>query len=316
MDRTLLPALSAFSHVAREGNFTRAAATLGVSPSALSQTIRSLEQRLNVRLLHRSTRSISLTEEGRHLLEQIDPGLSLIDQAVNAIGTDRDRPSGEIRINTSRVATRYLIEPHLAEFTRRHPLVRLELIMDDGFGDIIHEGCDAGIRLRERVSDSMIAIPLCPDFRMAVVGTPAYFERHPAPKTPADLADHDCIRFRHTSSGAIYRWEFSEPDPPNEDFEIEPRGTFTTNDDEMLVRAALQGIGLVMHLEPIVRPHIVDGSLISVLAPWCPTVPGFNLYMPSRAQMPPKMRTFIDFFTEKRDLLNAGATRPLHARAP
>jgi DNA-binding transcriptional LysR family regulator len=228
-DRTLLPAIAAFSQVAREGSFTRAAAVMGVSPSALSQTLRMLEQRLDVRLLNRSTRSISLTEEGRHLLQQIDPGLSLIDQAVTAVGTDRNRPTGEIRINTSRAASRCFIEPHLAEFGRRYPLIRLELIMDDGLGDIVHAGCDAGIRLRESVSESMIAVPICPDIEMAVVGSPAYFETHPVPETPADLAGHNCVRFRHASSGAIYRWEFTDPVRPQRDLEIEPRGTFTTN---------------------------------------------------------------------------------------
>jgi DNA-binding transcriptional LysR family regulator len=304
LDRTLLPAIAAFSQVAREGSFTRAAALLGISPSALSQTVRVLEQRLEVRLLNRSTRSISLTEEGRHFLEQIDPGLSLIDQAIGGIGTDRDRPAGEVRINTSRVASRILIEPHLAAFSRRYPLIRVELVMDDGLGDIVHEGCDAGIRLREHVTESMIAVPLCPDIAMAVVGSPAYFKTHSLPQTPADLGDHNCVRFRHTSSGAIYHWEFTDPVRPSRDLEIEPRGSFTTNDDEMMVRAALQGIGLVMHLEPAVRAHIEDGSLIRVLAPWCASMPGFNLYMPSRAQMPAKMRAFIDFSTEKRELMN------------
>lgn len=305
MDRTLLPAIAAFSQVAREGSFTRAATVMGISPSALSQTVRVLEERLNVRLLNRSTRSISLTEEGRHLLDQIDPGLSLIEQAIQAIGTDRDRPRGEIRINTSRVAARCFIEPHLEEFSRRYPAVRLDLILDDGLGDIIHDGCDAGIRLRERVSDSMIAIPICPDFGMAVVGSPAYFTRYPIPQTPADLEKQNCVRFRQTTRGAVYRWEFTDPDAPQTDIEIEPRGAFTTNDDETMLRMALQGVGLVMHIEPAVRAHLADGSLIRVLEHWCPPMPGFNLYMPSRAHMPMKMRAFIDFFSEKRHLADS-----------
>lgn len=301
MDRTLLPAIAAFSQVAREGSFTRAAGVMGISPSALSQTIRVLEQRLNVRLLNRSTRSISLTEEGRHLLDQIDPGLSMIDQAIQAVGTERDRPMGEIRVNTSRIASRCFIEPHLEEFGRLHPLVRLELIMDDGLGDIIHQGCDAGIRLRESVSDSMIAVQICPDFDMVVVGSPAYFKTHPVPNTPDDLAAHNCVRYRHTSSGGIYRWEFSDPERPRQDIDIEPQGSFTTNDDEMMLRAALRGMGLIMHVEPAVRDYIADGSLVRVLARWSTRVSGFHLYMPSRAHMPAKMRAFIDFFTEKRE---------------
>ncbi|MCW5689760.1 MAG: LysR family transcriptional regulator [Pseudolabrys sp.] len=301
MDRTLLPAIAAFSQVAREGSFTRAASVMGVSPSALSQTVRALERRLDARLLNRSTRSISLTEEGRRLLEQIDPGLALIDQAIGAVGAGQDRPAGEIRINTSRLASRVLIEPHLAEFGRRYPAIRVELVMDDGLGDIVHEGCDAGIRLRESVAASMIAVPLCTDFSFAVAGSPAYFAVHPIPQAPAELADHNCIRFRHASSGAIYRWEFTDPARPQRDIEVEPHGSFTTNDDEAMIRAALTGVGLVMHIEPALRPHIADGSLVRVLAPWCPPVPGFNLYLPTRSQMPAKMRAFIDFLIEKRD---------------
>lgn len=302
MDRTLLPAIAAFGQVAREKSFTRAASVMGVSPSALSQTIRVLEERLKVRLLNRSTRSISLTEEGRHLLAEIAPGLAQIDQAIHALGAERERPMGEIRINTSRVASRCFVEPHLGEFARRFPLVRLELVFDDGLGDIVHDGCDAGIRLRESISGSMVAVPLGPPFAMAVVGSPAYFEKHPVPKVPADLGAHDCVRYRHTTRGAIYRWEFTDPNKPSRDIEVEPLGSFTTNDDESMVRLALQGVGLAMHIEPAVRAHLADGTLRRVLTAWCPPIPGFHLYLPSRAHLSTKMRAFIDFFTEMRTL--------------
>lgn len=299
IDRTLLPALAAFSAVARAESFTRAAAAIGISPSALSQTIRLLEHRLKVRLLNRSTRSISLTEEGRRLLDDINPALSAIDQAVETIGTEPGLPTGEIRINLSRAASRCFIEPHLREFRRRYPQVRLELVMDDGIGDIIQDGCDAGIRLRESVGDTMIAVPISPDFAMAVVGSPAYFDRHPAPATPHDLASHDCIRFRQTTRQAIYHWEFTDP-ATLRDITVDPQGALTTNDDDTMLRMALAGLGLIMHIEPVVRPHIGDGRLVRALGPWCPPIPGFSLYLPSRSQMPAKMRAFIDFFTEKR----------------
>lgn len=304
MDPSLLPALAAFVLVARTGSFTRAAAALGVTPSALSQSVRTLEKKLDTRLLHRTTRSVSLTEEGRTLLAQVAPGLQLVEQAVNAIEDTRGQPSGEIRINTSRFASRCLIEPHLRELRARHPDVRLELVLDDGLGDIVKEGCDVGIRLGERLSQGMISVPISPMMRMAVVGSPDYFARHPPPATPADLARHECVRFRPT--GAIFRWPFTEPGTPARAFEFEPHGSFTTNDDDAMLRAALQGVGLVQHMEVAVRPYLADGSLVEVLAPWCPPFSGFHLYIPSRAQLPAKLRALIDFLVEKRELMAAG----------
>ena len=309
MDRTLLPAMAAFSTVARAASFTRAAATMGVSPSALSQTIRMLEGRLGTRLLNRSTRSISLTEEGRRFLGEIDPALAAIGQAVEAIGTERDLPKGEIRINMSRAVSRGFIEPYLAEFRQRYPLVRLELVLDDGIGDIVQEGCDAGIRLREGLAHSMIAVPISPDFEMAVVASPAYFARHPAPATPGDLGAHDCLRFRQTTRGSIYQWEFTDPET-GRDLAVEAHGALTTNDDETMLRMALEGLGLIMHIEPAVRAHLAAGRLVRALGPWCPSIPGFSLYLPSRSQMPAKMRAFIDFFSEKRRTAENRARSP------
>lgn len=300
MDRTLLPALAAFAEVAREGGFTAAARRLNVSPSALSQTLRALEERLEVRLLNRSTRSVSVTEEGRRLLARIEPALADIALAVVGLDDDRDQPTGDIRISTSRLAARQFIEPHLGEFHRRYPKIRLELAIDDGLGDIIREGCDAGVRLREAVADSMIAIPISPPMRLVVVGSPAYLAANPAPETPHDLVRHDCVAFRPGVQGPILKWEFTDPDT-GRDFAVEPHGAFVTNGDETMVGAGLQGVGLVMHMDCVVREHVASGALIRVLDAWCPPFDGFDLYLPSREQMAPKLRALVDFLVEKRE---------------
>ena len=308
MDTSLLPALAQFAEVARAGSFTRAAAALDVSPSALSQALRVLEQKLDTRLLNRTTRSVSLTEEGRRLLEQLTPGLQLIGYAIDTLDDHHDQPVGEIRINTSRFAARQFIEPHLSEFADRFPDVRLELVLDDGIGDIVSEGCDAGIRLGESLTPAMVAIPISPMMRMSVAASPDYFARHPPPVTPEDLQYHDCIRYRLASSSGIFGWPFTEPATAR-DFEVQPHGRFTFNDDDTMLRAALQGIGLVQHIEMAVRPHITSGALIEVLAEWCAPFTGFYLYIPTRAQMTVRMRALIDFLVEKRDALEPPIAR-------
>lgn len=302
MDRSLLPAIAAFAEVARDGGFSRAANRIGVSTSALSQTIRVLEQRLGVRLLNRSTRSVSLTENGRKFLAQIDPALLLIAHAVGAVSDTHAKPSGEIRVNVSRIVSHYFIEPHLGEFARQYPSVRLEIVIDDGLGDIIREGCDAGIRLRESVGESMIATPITPVVSMAVVGSPAYFAANPAPETPDDLLKHNCVGYRQSSSGGTYRWDFTDPNGGRE-LNVEPHGTFVTNSDDVMLSAAIQGVGLVMHMDFAVRAHIANGSLIQVLNSWCPPFDGFYLYVPSREQMPIKLRALVDFLSKKRAAL-------------
>lgn len=302
MDRTLLPALAAFAEVAREGGFTAAARRLNVSPSALSQTIRLLEERLSVRLLNRSTRSVSVTEEGRRLLSSIEPPLASIAQALVGLDDKRDQPSGEIRISTSHFAARQFIEPHLGEFHRRYPKVLLELVIDDGLSDIIREGCDAGVRLREAVGDSMIAVPISLPMRQVVVGSPAYLAARGTPETPHDLGDHDCVTFRPGAQGPFLKWEFTDP-ASGQEFTVEPHGSFTTNADETMISAALQGVGLAMHMECAVRESVVAGALVRVLDAWCPPFDGFDLYLPSREQLAPKMRALVDFLVEKRRCL-------------
>lgn len=305
MDRNLLPAIAAFAEVAREGNFTRAAAKLGISPSGLSQTIKALEDKLGIRLLNRSTRFVSATEEGRVLLGQIDPSLAAIEHAIGALQDTRSRPTGEVRINSSRIAASHLLLPYLAEFHRRYPEIRLEIVIEDEFGDIIREGCDAGVRLREDVGDSMIAVPLSPPISLAVVGSPAYFAANPAPSKPSDLEGHNCLGLRHGMSSTVSGWEFSDP-TSGHGFILHPQGSFVVNNDDMVLNAALQGVGLAMHMDFAVRRHIESGALIRVLEDWCPPFDGFNLYLPTREQMPPKLRAVVDFLTEKRRSATGG----------
>jgi DNA-binding transcriptional LysR family regulator len=300
MDPAQLPALMAFTSVARHGSFTHAAAETGVTASALSQSIRSLETQLNVRLFNRTTRRVALTEAGAQFLARVLPALGELQAAFEALDETRDQPAGTLRINLPRVASELLVLPHLAEFTRRYPQIRLDLTLDDGFADVVGEGFDAGIRLGERVAQDMVAVPLGGDIHIAVAGSPAYFERYPVPATPADLAAHDCLRYRFSTSGGVYRWEFAQPGDPSRVFEVETRGSLVTNDLRTMVQAAEQGAGLLHVIDDYVSEQLADGRLVRVLDAWCPSFPGFYLYTASRAQMPFKLRALIDFLREKR----------------
>ncbi|CAE6699552.1 HTH-type transcriptional regulator PgrR [Paraburkholderia aspalathi] len=302
MDPAQLPALMAFASVARHGSFTHAAAETGVTASALSQSIRSLETQLNVRLFNRTTRRVALTEAGSHFLARVLPALGELEAAFEALDETRDQPAGTLRINLPRVASELLVLPHLAEFTRRYPQIRLDLTLDDGFADVVGEGFDAGIRLGERIAKDMVAVPLSGDIRIVVAGSRAYFERYPAPATPTDLAAHDCLRYRFSTSGGIYRWEFAQPDDPSRVFQVETRGSLVTNDLRTMVRAAEQGVGLLHVIDDYVKEQLEDGRLVRVLEAWCPSFPGFFLYTASRAQMPFKLRALIDFLREKREV--------------
>lgn len=299
MRRTHLRAISAFVDVAREGNFSRAARRLGVSPSALSQLVRSLEASIGVRLLNRTTRSTSLTAEGRKFLERVEPGLALIAQAVDAMAGSNEAPSGRVRVATSRIAARLLIEPRLAEFHRAFPRVELEIIIDDAFTDIVREGCDLGVRLRESVPAGMIAIPIAPPAALAVVGAPAYFARRSRPRTPRDLDEHVRLAFLHGVKRVPTPWEFVDP-ITGAQVMVAPTAEFVTNADDLLIGAALQGVGLAMHLHGAVRAEIERGRLIRVLEDWTPPFDGFTLYLATRKQMPPKTRAFVDFMSDRR----------------
>lgn len=315
---SLLPSLAWFALVARHGSFTKASAEVGVTRAALSQNLKALEQRLDVRLLHRTTRNLSLTEEGRHLLDALQPALASIERAVREIDDGGREPSGLLRVNTSRIAAKMLLEPHMGEFLQRYPKLQLELVMDDGLSNIVADGCDAGLRFGESLTEHMIAVPVSPPMEMAVVATPAYFKRHGTPQAPADLAQHNCVRYRQTSSGGIFRWEFSAPgrsaQAARHDFTVEPHGNVTTNDDDGMIRAALQGVGLVQHLELALRPYLDSGQLVRVLQPWCKPFPGLYLYAPTRDKMPAKVRALIDFLVEKREATDRKATPALPKR--
>ncbi|MFT3801621.1 MAG: LysR family transcriptional regulator [Burkholderiaceae bacterium] len=300
MDPAQLPALAAFAAVARHGSFTRAAGEIGVSPSALSQSVRGLEARLKVRLLNRTTRRVALTEAGAQFLERVRPALATLADAIDALDETRDDPAGTLRVTLPRIASELLVRPHLGEFARRYPQIRLELDLDDGFADLVAQGFDAGIRLGESIAQDMVAIPLGGDARMAVVGSPSYFERHPEPRTPDDLASHECLQYRFATSGGIYRWEFVRPDDPQHVFDVETRGHFVTNDMRTMVGAAEQGVGLLHVIEDNIREQLADGRLVRVLDPWCPTFQGFFLYTSSRVRMPAKLRALIDFLQQKR----------------
>lgn len=308
MEPSLLPSLAWFALIVRHGSFTKAAAAMGVTRASLSQNLKALEKQLNSRLLHRTTRDMSLTEEGQHLFDAIEPALGNIESALRELDDAGREPSGLLRVNTSRFGAKTLLEPHMGEFLARYPKLQMEVVIDNGLSNIVAEGYDAGIRFGESLAEHMMAVPVTPPLEMAVVGSPAYFRHYSAPETPSDLAQHNCIRYRQTTSGAIFRWEFSSPDPDGLGFVVEPHGSMTTNDDEGMIQAALQGVGLIQHLEIAVRPYLTDGRLVRVLQPWCKPAPGLYLYTATRERMPAKVRALIDFLVEKREVMEAKPT--------
>lgn len=314
IEPSLVFSLAWFAHIARHRSFTRAAAEMDVTRATLSQHLKGLEQRLNVRLLNRTTRDMSLTDEGQRLLDVLQPALTAIERTVADLGEAHAEPSGLIRMNSSRIAARLLIEPHLAEFVARYPKLRLELVMNDGFSNIVADGMDAGIRLGESLDEHMVAVPVTPPVEMAIVGSPAYFERHGVPETPADLIRHNCLAYRFTSSATIDRWSFTSPDAEARTVVFEPQGNVVFNDDENMLNAALQGVGLIKYLDICARTYLADGRLVRVLAPWCRPFPGFYLCVPSRAQMPARIRALMDFLVARREAL-AGDRRVTVARA-
>jgi DNA-binding transcriptional LysR family regulator len=293
-------ALRAFRTIAEYGSFTRAAAALDVTASALSQTLQQLESRLGTRLLQRTTRKVGLTEAGSELLQRVTPALKELDMAMDAIRQHGDRPRGTLRLTVPGVVARAVIEPMLGEFMARWPDVKLDIRVDDGLNDLIAEGFDAGIRLGERLQHDMVAMPVGGQVRAVIVGSPAYFERFGRPREPKDLQRHACIKHRMTTSGGIYRWEFAHRGGAQKGrwYEIAVDGSLTVNDVSLALRAAQDGIGLACVLETSARAAIDSGLLECVLEPWLPPFDGFYLYYPSRFQVPPKLRVFIDFVRE------------------
>lgn len=288
--------LKAFACVARHASFTRAAAELEVSPSALSQSISQLEARLQTRLLHRTTRRVGLTEAGREFLQRIAPALAEIDEAVEQLHRHGDSVSGTLRLTLPRIAGRQLLEPVLGEFARAHPQVKLELLVEDTLTDLVSRGFDAGIRLGEALKQDMVAVPASGPLRWLLVANPEYLARRGAPEHPRELLQHDCVRYRYPGSGAVERWAFERR---GRRCEIAVDGPVTSNDTDLIQRAVLDGLGIGLLLEQAVREHLQSGRLQSLLESWCPPSPGFYLYYPSRRHLPARLRVFIDFLRQR-----------------
>jgi DNA-binding transcriptional LysR family regulator len=293
-------ALRAFRAIAEHGSFTRAAAALDVTASALSQTLQQLESHLGTRLLQRTTRRVGLTEAGGDLLKRIAPALSELDMAMDAIRQHGDRPRGTLRLTIPFIVSQWMVEPMLAEFMARWPDVKLDIRVDNSLTDLVAEGFDAGIRLGERVERDMVAVPITGPMRAVVVASPGYFKRYGRPENPKELQAHNCIKFRLPSSGAVYRWEFAHRSGAQKGswYEMAVDGSLTVNDISLALRAAEDGIGMTCVLDLCARHAIDAGRLECVLEPWLPPFEGFYLYYPSRFQVPPKLRVFIDFMRE------------------
>src|SRR5437899_1373758 len=281
MQRGNLDDLLAFMAVAREGSFTKAAAKLGVSQSALSYTIKELEARLKLRLLTRTTRSVSPTAAGERLLHNVGPRLEEIEAELAALGELREKPSGTIRITATEYATNAVLLPKLAKLLRAYPDIKVEIICDYGLTDIVIQRFDAGVRDGEQVAKDMIAVRIGPDARMAVVGAPAYFRNRQEPKRPQDLVEHNCINLRLPTHGGLYAWEFEKG---SRELKVRVDGQLTFNTTTQMLHAALAGLGLTYLPEGLVQPHINKRRLKRVLADWCPPYPGYHLYYPSRRQ--------------------------------
>jgi DNA-binding transcriptional LysR family regulator len=295
MQRGNLDDLSAFLIVAREGSFTKAAAKLGVSQSALSYTIKELEARLKLRLLTRTTRSVSPTAAGERLLRNIGPRFEEIETELAALGELRDKPSGTIRITATEYATNAVLLPKIAKLLRKYPDIKVEIICDYGLTDIVTQRFDAGVRDGEQVAKDMIAVRIGPDARMAVVGTPAYFRNRQEPKRPQDLVEHNCINLRLPTHGGLYAWEFEKG---SRELKVRVDGQLFFNTTTQMLDAALAGLGLTYLPEGLVQSHIKKGRLKRVLADWCPPYPGYHLYYPSRRQPSAAFKLLVEALRE------------------
>ena len=291
LPRSNLDDLVAFVAVGRERSFTRAAAKLGVSQSALSHTIRELEARLGVRLLSRTTRSVAPTEAGERLLHTLGPRFEEIAAELEALGELRDKPAGTIRITTTEYALGTLLWAKLVKFLHRYPDIKLEVFLENGLTDIVAQRFDAGVRAGEQVAKDMVAVRIGPDMRMAVVGAPSYFKNRPEPKKPQDLIGHNCINLRLTTLGGLYAWEFEKG---NRELKVRVEGQLTFNNTAQMLTAALDGFGLAYVPEDLVKPYVAKGQLKRVLADWCPPYAGYHLYYPSRRQPSAAFALFVE----------------------
>lgn len=291
MRREELGDLMAFLAVAEERSFTRAAARLGTSQSSLSHTVRRLEERLDVRLLTRTTRSVSTTEAGEQLVATLRPAFDDIGTRLESLSALRQKPAGTIRLTSSKTAAEDILMPAVDRILKNYPEINVEISIDQRLVDIVEERFDAGVRLGEQVEKDMIAVRIGPDVSMAVVGSPTYFERHPVPKTPYDLTEHACINLRLASYGGLYAWEFERNGRP---VNVRVEGQFTCNDTDIVIEAALSGLGLACLPDHVLADHVAEGRLIRVLKRWCPPFPGFHLYYPSRRQASPAFQLLVN----------------------
>lgn len=291
MARQPINDLLALRAIARERSFTRAAAQIGVSPSALSHAIRALEERVGVRLLTRTTRSVAPTDAGERLLDAIGPYLDGIETELAALGALRDKPAGRIRITTGIHAAQTILWPALAKLLPAYPDIEVELAVQTGFVDIVAERFDAGVRLGETIGQDMIAVRIGPDMRMAAVGSPGYFAEHGPPATPHDLAGHRCINLRFPTYGGLYAWEFERS---GRALNVRVEGPLIVNEILLARQAARDGAGIAYLPEDYVAEDIREGRLTRVLADWCPPFPGYHLYYPNRRQRSPAMTLLVE----------------------
>lgn len=291
MSRLNMNDLVAFTVIAREKSFTRAAAQLGVSPSALSHSMRVLEERLGLRLLTRTTRSVSPTEAGEKLLASVGTRLDEIDEEINILTELRDKPAGTVRITAIQYVAETILLPKLAKIMAEYPDLKVEISVNYGLANIVADRFDAGVRGGEQVDKDMIAVRISPDMRMVAVGTPSYFSAHPIPEIPQDLMNHNCINMRLPSSSGLYAWEFSKD---GRELRVRVEGQLTFNSASVILKAAVSGLGIAFLPEEQVAPYIEGGQLICVLSDWCPSFPGYHFYYPSRKQHSAAFRVVLD----------------------
>ncbi len=292
MNRTQLAQLNVLATVAEHRSFRAAAKELEIAPSAVSHAVSSLEESLGIRLLARTTRSVAPTEEGRLLLQRLKPALDEIGIALEAVSEAGGRPAGTLRVTAPRFASDILLAPRLGEFLNRYPDITLEIANEDGFIDIVREGFDAGIRLEESLEADMIAVRASPNLTTVIAASPDYFKRHAKPLHPSDLVNHRCIKRRFTN-GTIYRWEFEKD---GRELVVPVDGPLIVSEDRLALIAALNGVGLAYLFDLRVEDELASGKLVRVLEDWCAPYPGPFIYYPSRRQMCPALRAFIDFF--------------------
>ena len=300
-----LSGLTALLAVAEKRSFTAAAKQLRVTPSAVSQSLRALEERVGVRLLQRTTRSVGLTEAGAHFLARLEPAMKGVHEAFESLGELRDRPAGRLRLTLPRYGYQEVLAPCLAGFLAAHPDIQVDIHLDDALIDIVKRGFDAGIRIGELLEREMIAVQVSSDIHMSVVGSPSYFATRRKPRHPRELRDHDCINYRSRTHGVVSRWDLMDS---GKRIEVAVDGRVSLDDVDFMVDAAVDGLGLAFLPENRVQKLVADKRLVRVLEPYCPVLPGFFLFYPSRTHLTPKLKALIDFLKKGRRR-GAGSSR-------